>query len=85
MSRRSDCSIVAGLSAPSSATRMLATREGPVCILLPAGTCPIWGGDEGGVGPLLKSPQLRPVPVARGLYPVKSGFVTFQESGKSGF
>lgn len=46
---------------------------------------PVWGADEGGVGPLLKCPQLRPVPVARGLHPVESGFVTFQESGKSGF
>ena len=37
----------------------------------------VWGPAE--------VPQLRPVPVARGLYPVESGFVTFQESGKSGF
>ena len=47
MSRRSDCSILAGLSAPSSATRTLVTREGPVCILLPFRRTPVLAAPSG--------------------------------------
>lgn len=55
MSRRSNCSIIAGLSALSSATQTPVTREGPVCILLPCRgtlvlTAPSEGWDEGSVG-----------------------------------